>query len=219
MIRNWTSWRSDIIFIRCISRIAAMGTSGPRWKKALDYLFAVLKPVHVNAAGEVSITDLDLFLGRDYLITVQEGECPTVRTHLDQLHATAESFASGPALLQSRGWHCGCLRAGPRLVQRGDRRRSRIRFWKSLRPTTLQRIFERQARADRPAAGFDQHARRRQPSPAAGDRVDPARPLAVSAGRVRSPGPQHGHGRRCSAICSAGRWTFTFPASRTARTR
>ncbi len=52
-----------------------------------DYIFAVLKPVHVNDAGEVQITDLDLFLGKEYLITVQEGEYPTVRAYLDQLRA------------------------------------------------------------------------------------------------------------------------------------
>ena len=33
-IRNWMSWRSGIIFIRCISKIAAMAGSGPRPRKA-----------------------------------------------------------------------------------------------------------------------------------------------------------------------------------------
>ena len=57
-------------------------------EEGADYIFTVLKPVHVTDAGEVLITDLDLFLGREYLITVQEGECPAVRAYLDQLHAT-----------------------------------------------------------------------------------------------------------------------------------
>jgi magnesium transporter len=52
-----------------------------------DYLFMVLKPVHVTPDGDLKISDLNLFLGRDYLITVEAGECPIVRTHLDQLHA------------------------------------------------------------------------------------------------------------------------------------
>ena len=52
-----------------------------------DYLFTVLKPVHITEAGELLITDLDLFLGKDYLITVMEGACPSVRSHLDQLRA------------------------------------------------------------------------------------------------------------------------------------
>jgi len=59
-------------------------------EEGADYIFVVLKPVHISKEGEVLITDLDLFLGREYLITVQEGECPTLRTYLDQLHATAE---------------------------------------------------------------------------------------------------------------------------------
>lgn len=51
------------------------------------YIFVVLKPVHVGAAGKLEITDLDLFLGPDFLITVQEGDCPALRTHIDQLRA------------------------------------------------------------------------------------------------------------------------------------
>ncbi|MDX1982308.1 MAG: magnesium/cobalt transporter CorA [Bryobacteraceae bacterium] len=50
-----------------------------------DYIFVVLKPVHVTASGELQITDLDLFLGPDFLITVQEGACPPLRAHIDQL--------------------------------------------------------------------------------------------------------------------------------------
>ena len=57
-------------------------------EEGADYLFTVLKPAHVTEAGELEITDLDLFLGRDYVITVQEGECPAVRAYLDQLHAS-----------------------------------------------------------------------------------------------------------------------------------
>ena len=64
------------------------GDQRAKIEEGADYIFVVLKPVHVTEAGEIQITDLDLFLGRDYVITVQEGECPTVRTHLDQLHAT-----------------------------------------------------------------------------------------------------------------------------------
>ena len=53
-----------------------------------DYIFVVMKPVNVTASGELQITDLDLFLGPDYLITVLEGTCPNLRTHIDQLKAT-----------------------------------------------------------------------------------------------------------------------------------
>ncbi len=52
------------------------------------YIFVVLKPVHINAEGELDVTDLDLFLGPDFLITVQEGACPPLRAHIDQLKAS-----------------------------------------------------------------------------------------------------------------------------------
>ena len=59
-------------------------------EEGAGYIFVVLKPVHVADSGELYVTDLDLFLGRDYLITVQEGECPAVRTSLDQLRAASD---------------------------------------------------------------------------------------------------------------------------------
>jgi magnesium transporter len=59
-------------------------------EEGADYIFVVLKPVHINAAGELEVTDFDVFLGRDYLITVEEGECPSLRTNLDQLRAAAD---------------------------------------------------------------------------------------------------------------------------------
>src|SRR5437868_13002610 len=58
-------------------------------EEGADYIFVVLKPVHIKEDGELEITDLDLFLGPDYLITVEEGTCPAVRTYLDQLHQAA----------------------------------------------------------------------------------------------------------------------------------
>jgi magnesium transporter len=57
-------------------------------EEGADYIFVVLKPVRITDSGELEFSDLDLFLGRDYLITVQEGECPSVRSYLDQLRAT-----------------------------------------------------------------------------------------------------------------------------------
>ena len=59
-------------------------------EEGTDYIFVVLKPVHINAAGELEITDFDVFLGRDYVITVEEGECPSLRTNLDQVRASAD---------------------------------------------------------------------------------------------------------------------------------
>jgi magnesium transporter len=49
------------------------------------YLFAVLKPVRILTDGSVELSDLDLFLGHDFLITVEESHSPQVRQALDQL--------------------------------------------------------------------------------------------------------------------------------------
>ncbi len=49
------------------------------------YLFAVLKPVHMLEDGSLEISDLDVFVGRDFLITVEESECPEIRKAIDAL--------------------------------------------------------------------------------------------------------------------------------------
>ena len=54
-----------------------------------NYLFAVLKPVEINPDGSLEFSDLDLFLGRDFLITVQESECRPARQALEKLRANA----------------------------------------------------------------------------------------------------------------------------------
>lgn len=51
------------------------------------YLFIVLKPVVVEADGELEICDLDIFLGRDFLITVREGGGDKVAPVLDSVRA------------------------------------------------------------------------------------------------------------------------------------
>jgi magnesium transporter len=52
-----------------------------------DYVFVVLKPVAIGSAGEFAFADLDLFLGRDFLITVEEGGCAPARQILDRVRA------------------------------------------------------------------------------------------------------------------------------------
>src|SRR3989337_1282166 len=49
-----------------------------------NYLFVVLKPVAIESDGSLTFSDLDLFLGRDFLITVEEGGCVPVRHILDR---------------------------------------------------------------------------------------------------------------------------------------
>jgi magnesium transporter len=60
-------------------------------EEGADYVFIVLKPVHMSKDAEVEITELDIFLGADYVITVEEGHCPTLRAHLDDLHAKVKN--------------------------------------------------------------------------------------------------------------------------------
>jgi magnesium transporter len=63
------------------------GKQRAKVEEGADYIFAVIKPVHVTDAGDVQISDLNLFLGREYLITVEGGECPGLRTYIDRLRA------------------------------------------------------------------------------------------------------------------------------------
>jgi magnesium transporter len=53
------------------------------------YIFVVLKPVEMTADGTLEFSDLDLFLGSDFLITVQETDCAPARRAIDQLLAGA----------------------------------------------------------------------------------------------------------------------------------
>ena len=62
------------------------------------YLFVVLKAVDVQPDGTFNFPDLDLFLGRDFFITVQESECASVRRILDQLHASAGNLRADQLL-------------------------------------------------------------------------------------------------------------------------
>jgi magnesium transporter len=56
-------------------------------EEGVGYLFVVLKPVDAQPDGSVLIGDLDIFLGHDYVITVDELGCKAVAARLDQLHA------------------------------------------------------------------------------------------------------------------------------------
>jgi len=50
------------------------------------YLFAVLKPVR-DEKGSLEVSDLDIFIGRDFAITVEEAEWPKVREILESVRA------------------------------------------------------------------------------------------------------------------------------------
>ena len=52
-----------------------------------SYLFIVLKPLTLTDEYDLAAGDLDFFIGPDYLITVQESECPPVTMMLDRAHS------------------------------------------------------------------------------------------------------------------------------------
>ena len=49
------------------------------------YIFIVLKPVELLPDCELMIGELDIFLGRDFVVTVAEEECPTLFSRFDQM--------------------------------------------------------------------------------------------------------------------------------------
>jgi magnesium transporter len=52
-----------------------------------NYLFVVLKPLLLGEDYELNSGDLDFFIGPDFLITVQETDCPPVTEMLTRAHA------------------------------------------------------------------------------------------------------------------------------------
>ena len=58
-------------------------------EESRGYLFVVLKTVHLTEDRSLQVGDLDIFLGRDFLITVEEALCPPVRKMLEQVRGAA----------------------------------------------------------------------------------------------------------------------------------
>jgi magnesium transporter len=50
-----------------------------------NYIFAVFKPAQVLEDGSLEVSDLDVFAGPDFVITVEETEWPAVRAILDRI--------------------------------------------------------------------------------------------------------------------------------------
>lgn len=50
-----------------------------------DYLFIVLKPVDLREDHTLQITDLDFFIGKDWIITVQEHQCQNAADSLNKV--------------------------------------------------------------------------------------------------------------------------------------
>jgi magnesium transporter len=69
------------------------GNQSAKVEEGNGYLFAVLKLVTVSSGEEVEVADLDVFLGRGYLITAQPKDCEPARKLVDQVRASGEMRA------------------------------------------------------------------------------------------------------------------------------
>ncbi|HUS05409.1 MAG TPA: magnesium/cobalt transporter CorA [Bryobacteraceae bacterium] len=63
------------------------GDQSAKVEEQNGYLFIVIKPIEMAENAALTITDFDIFLGRDFLITVQEGHCKALREILDKTKA------------------------------------------------------------------------------------------------------------------------------------
>lgn len=61
-------------------------------EESRGYVFTVLKPVVIAQDGSLTTGDLDIFLGRDFVITVEELNCPSVRGLMDQVRAAGSDL-------------------------------------------------------------------------------------------------------------------------------
>ena len=58
-------------------------------EESRGYLFAVLKTVEVTDDGSITNGDLDVFLGQDFVITVEEANSPAAQRVLDEIRKAA----------------------------------------------------------------------------------------------------------------------------------
>lgn len=66
------------------------------------YIFIVMKPMDLLETGELRVSDLDIFVGQDFLITVQEGHCEAAKNSLDSVHAREKETGDRPDMLMYR---------------------------------------------------------------------------------------------------------------------
>lgn len=63
-----------------------------------EYIFIVLKPVAANGESELEVSDLDIFLGPNFVITVQESNHPGVAKMLSTLRTSWGTWTRGDQL-------------------------------------------------------------------------------------------------------------------------
>lgn len=52
-----------------------------------EYLFVVMKVITINSDYSLNLHDFDVFIGKDWMISVQEGDCPGLREALNKTEA------------------------------------------------------------------------------------------------------------------------------------
>jgi magnesium transporter len=66
-------------------------------EESRGYMFAVFKTVSIAPDGSLRVGDLDIFLGRDFLITVEEEDCPPARRVIEQARGGASGLRADQA--------------------------------------------------------------------------------------------------------------------------
>ena len=73
------------------------GNQSAKVEESHGYLFTVLKLITASSTGAIEVADLDIFLGRDFLITVQPKDCAPARTLVDQVRAACGELRADQA--------------------------------------------------------------------------------------------------------------------------
>ncbi len=68
------------------------GNQNAKVEESRGYLFQVLKIVSTEKDGKLRTSDLDVFLGRDFLITVEEKDCAPARQVLEPVRSEASGL-------------------------------------------------------------------------------------------------------------------------------
>ena len=76
------------------------GGQNAKVEEQAHYLFVVLKPVEVRPDSSLEFSDLDLFVGRDFLITVWESDCAAAQKARETLRPAPERRRPGRLLYQ-----------------------------------------------------------------------------------------------------------------------
>src|SRR5690349_7198726 len=62
------------------------------------YLFIVLKLIRIIAEDSLEVADVDIFVGRDFVISVEEAQWPDVLKRRDQMRTSADDIRSDQLL-------------------------------------------------------------------------------------------------------------------------